>query len=224
MDHGPQPALPSRCSSAEIALIFADQLVLSFPDRFAGNLQSPLTGRTVEQSAIGPVLLEVLIGGLKACATLAVSMQSRRTLFGTEDAAHITLTVSHSTFPFGSPEQQLVAWLAAQPKRNAFVDDAIMKTLIPFDSPNPQGLFFERALSGLVSRKIYECRTRTRWWLFSDTSLHLTEPTASDILPHTRAFLTRLAQQRAQLAPAERLGVRNAFDVATTLRTAQSAS
>jgi hypothetical protein len=221
MRTAPLPDLSTLCTPSELAILLADRLVLSFPDRFLGGLEVPGSRRFVGTDVLLPVVVETALAALRQCGAVTLTLHSRGSSLDASELPWLTARDARPAFLQGSPEAKLLEWLGTRPGRCGFVDDAIADALIHTVSPDPWRCMAQQAMSGLLARGVCVEQRRTVWVVFRETTLALHDTVAGAVAPQATTLLSLLANTRALLTPKERALVGRCVSMAVSAQTAR---
>jgi hypothetical protein len=196
--------LSSLCTPSELAILLADRLVLSFPDRFLGSLQVPISGRFVGSDVILPIVVESAVAALRESGAVTLTPRSPIGPFTTVESLWLSVDNPRPKLADGSPEAVLMKWLMTQPEQSGHLSDAIGNALIAGISPNPWHYLQHSVLAGMLHRGVCIERRHSVWMVFTKTSLALHDSLAESAVTQTAALLTSLSATRARLTTPER--------------------
>lgn len=153
-------------SPTESVMLYADRLFITHDNSALSDVRLLLSGRYADLDTVTFAGLCSMLGALEAAGELEVSTRPRRGLIRTSEQVVIRQVQAPRDWPLKSPEARLGAWLYRQPDNEAWLDDAIMDTLIPTMSTAPQRSAFEYFVGGLAERGVVEAVKRRAYIFF----------------------------------------------------------
>jgi hypothetical protein len=143
------PSALAQLTPTEAALLYADLLLPSFPDAFAGAYRVPLSGRYLDVESLGQLMAETLIGALTDASGVVLASRGRRGALPPRPFGFLRVEGAGPDYPPESLEARAASWLDGQPSREAWLDDLFQHVVLPARSPSPEREGCDLALSRL---------------------------------------------------------------------------
>ena len=216
----------AQLSPTEVAVLFADRLLPASPAGSWGGWRVACSEQKVAVQEFALLALDTLVGALVDANAIELSLRQRDGLFKSYEVAHLRLLpgVRPSVFPHQSPEARVIDWLARQPQREGWLDEAITGTLIPTEVPQPARSWNHELHKGLTARRLAHEERRQILLVFSTRTYRLTPDTLEALATVPDEDVASTLACRARLDAAQSLRCRQAWRHAVHLRQEDTSS
>jgi hypothetical protein len=147
----PPPSRPrlalAQFTPTEVALLYADRFLPSFPEPFDGAYRVPLSGRYLDVQSLGQLMAETLLGALFESGSAQLTATNRRGPMRAAPAGVLRLVNEPHGFAEESVEQRAVYWLEQQPSGEAWLDQFWHHVALPARSATPERDACDQALA-----------------------------------------------------------------------------
>lgn len=136
---------------SEVALLYADRFLPSFPEPFEGSYRVPLSGRYLDVESLAQFMADTCLGALLQSDSARLAVQRRLKIVRQAPAVLLQLGPQGGEWPHDSPEERVLRWLARAGSREGWLDDAWRHVMLPAVSGTPEREACDHAL-GRVER------------------------------------------------------------------------
>lgn len=215
----PRPPSLVDYTPAEVALLFADRFVPAKAEPFLGCYRVPLSGAYVRDDAAAALVMEVALGALFATQDVRPAERQRRGLLLSSTEAYVQLSDTATEQRPGSPEGVLVAWLAAQEGRGAWLDDAL-RQLMPSVTSSPEHVCCDQSLARLEREGVVVPITRRVMFVIKAREYDVVDRARRQLVAVPERDVRELVESCRDVAGLHRGAVDRAWRHALAARTA----
>ncbi|HET9066033.1 MAG TPA: hypothetical protein VFN22_09485 [Gemmatimonadales bacterium] len=145
----------------EAVLLFGDRVVEALPAPGILWEEVPMSGKGVDGLELVDAAMETLVAALIEAGAVPRIEETRKFIFFTTIRLHLHIPDAMRSWPTGSPEARVVAWIVRQPGQSAPVEDALIALFMPTRHHNVWRMAYQALHDGLVERGYIERRTIT---------------------------------------------------------------
>lgn len=146
-----QSSLLDQFTPSELALLYADRFMTSFPDSATRHVRPLLSQRYVDGDALAAFVVRALVGALLATGRVQLEAEGGTWWCRGRDVI-VQLESAGDAWHPESPEGMLIAWLADRPAEERRLGEGVAATVLSPKGPTPGlvGVHARLARTGLT--------------------------------------------------------------------------
>jgi len=188
----------------EAVLLFGDRVVDALPAPGILWEEVPMSGKGVDGLELVDAAMETLVAALIEAGAVPRIEETRKFIFFTTIRLHLHIPDAMRSWPTGSPEARVVAWIVRQPGQSAPVEGALIALFMPTRHHNVWRMAYQALHDGLVERGYAERRTVTVLKVVRKDQFGVPVALRTHIMGATREFEQEHLRARTRLRPETR--------------------